>query len=509
MKNPTSEAWPTGAAPSGEYSAEDARLGVMRSYEPDALVDDPELQDLVHFAAELAQVPTALVTLVEEDRQRFLARFGLSQTETPRKVSFCAHAMLLGEGLTVEDAREDERFVDNPLVTGDPYIRFYHGQPLISDEGAPLGALCLISNEPRPGGLTALQKQGVAVLAQAVMRRLSARRINIARGRELAESDARFRLLSDNIPDIAWTCDENIQFDYFNAQWLETTGKPGPLETADWEEFLHADDWPVTRDHWAECIETQSEFQREFRLRQADGTYRWVIGRAVPIRNDRKEVIRWFGTITDIDDGYRLSESRDLLAKELSHRIKNIFAVVTGLISLNVRKQPEHKPFADDLVATLRALGRAHEYVRPAEKMGTDRDTLQGLFADLFAPYGGGEHSRVKVGGDDLPVAPRAATPMALIFHELATNSAKYGALATDDGHVDLTVEDGGDRVVVCWKEHGMLRKPDLDHEGFGSRLVDMSVRGQLEGDWSRRFEDDGLVVELTLSKKALGAPAS
>ena len=504
MKNPTSDAWPVGTAPSADFCGEDARLGVLESFQVEELKDDPELQALVNFAAELAEVPTALVSLVEQDRQRFLARFGLSQTETPRKVSFCAHAMLVGSGLTVEDAREDERFADNPLVTGEPHIRFYHGQPLVSDEGAPLGALCLISNEPRPGGLTATQKRGIEVLAQAVMRRLSARRMKIAGERELAESDARFRLMSDHIPDIAWTCDDELQFDYYNAKWLETTGRPGPLELADWEPFVHPDDWQRVQDQWSRTTSAHDVFQCEYRLLQADGNHRWALARAVPIEDGEGRVYRWFGTLTDIDDGYRLSESRDLLAKELSHRIKNIFAVITGLISLNVRQAPEHKPFADGLIATLRALGRAHEYVRPVDETGTSRDTLQGLFADLFAPYGGGEHSRVKVSGDDLPVAPRAATPMALIFHELATNSAKYGALATDDGHVDLTVEDKGTHVLVCWSEHGMLRKPDLTHEGFGSRLVDMSVRGSLEGDWERRFGDDGLVVELTLSKAAL-----
>ncbi|ANU06971.1 sensor histidine kinase [Paraurantiacibacter namhicola] len=509
MKNPVHLSWPTDAEPAPEFCGEDARMGVLRSFDAEAFVDDPELQAIVRYAAEMAGVPTALVTLVDEERQVFIAREGLEDRETPRELSFCAHAMLIGRGMTVEDAREDPRFADNPLVTGAPHVRFYHGQPLISGEGAPLGALCLVSPDARPGGLDPLQRKGVAVMAQAVMGRLERRRTAIAVDAELEERDARFRDLADSIPDIAWTAKPDGTVTFMNRRWFEYTGRTDFDPQLAARNCVHPDDFSKMEAARAVSLRDGTTFEFENRLLRHDGAYRWMITRAVPITDDSGAVVRWFGTITDIHAAHSLSESRDLLAKELSHRIKNIFAVITGLISLNVRKQPEHKPFADELIQTLRALGRAHEYVRPTDRIADEKDTLQGMFSDLFAPYGGGTHARVKVSGDDVPIGPRAATPLALIFHELATNSAKYGALAQERGDVDITLREEGDTVIIRWDENGVLHKPDTEHEGFGSRLVDMSVRGQLDGEWERRFGEDGLEVTLRLSRAALNGQVS
>jgi len=215
------------------------------------------------------------------------------------------------------------------------------------------------------------------------------------------------------------------------------------------------------------------------------------------------EPVRWFGTVTDIDEVHQALEERDLLAKELAHRIKNIFAVVIGLAMLKARKAPEHEPFAKDLTRVLQALGRAHEFVRPDD--GVAQDSLKGLLDALFAPYADSDDTpRVRIEGSDAAISQRAATPLALVFHELATNSAKYGALSADDGHVELSIGDAGEAIALVWTERGGPAVEEASESGFGSRLVEMSVTGQLQGTWERRFEPDGLVVELTMAKAAL-----
>src|SRR4051812_6539038 len=100
---------------------------------------DDKLQAIADFAAELCATSTALVSIVEEHRQRFLVRTNCDLTETPRAQSFCAHALARRDVLVVPDATEDPRFADNPLVTGEPFIRFYAGAPLVSAEGITLG----------------------------------------------------------------------------------------------------------------------------------------------------------------------------------------------------------------------------------------------------------------------------------------------------------------------------------------------------------------------------------
>jgi PAS domain S-box-containing protein len=477
-------------------SAEEAeRLRVLRAYSLDSLQDDPELAQIAAFAAKLCDAPVALVSLVEEERQRFLAREGIDATETPRDISFCTHAMLRDGMMEVPDALLDPQFAHNPLVTGEPRVRFYAGQPLKSEEGLPLGTLCIIDTVPRPQGLTAFQREGLEVLAQATMRRLRSRRHSTQARREHDEREAYMRTLADSIPAIAWSADAQGNFDYFNQRMVDFTGKPDDRNG----EAFHPEDWKKASALWQNCLKTGEIYEVEHRLCRHDGEYRWMISRAVPVRDAEGEIVRWFGTAVDIHDLYAASERSDLLAKELSHRIKNIFAVVAARVTLSVRKQPEHKPFADELIGTIQALGRAHDYVRPAGQ--SRRNSLHGLLGDLFSPYG---DAQVRVEGDDVTVSARAATPLALVFHELATNSAKYGALSVSEGAVELSIEDAGDTLRLHWVERGGPPAKKAPKEGFGSRLVELSLSGQLGGSWERRFEAEGLVCDIRLAKASV-----
>lgn len=155
---------------------ESKRAETMAAFDFASLRDTAALRRITAFAAALCDAPVALVSLVEEHRQSFLARTGLDVTETPRETSFCQYAMREGTIMTVPDATADPRFADNPLVTGEPGIRFYAGAPLVTDHGVPLGALCIIAHEARPDGLSALQRQGLLVLADDVMHRFNASR---------------------------------------------------------------------------------------------------------------------------------------------------------------------------------------------------------------------------------------------------------------------------------------------------------------------------------------------
>ena len=474
-------------------------LQILASYAPDALEGDAELAAITRFAAHLCGADIAAITVAGGARESFLASHGTPRREIKREVAFCPHAMKQTGTLVVPDASKDSRFADYPSVKRAPRIRFYAGQPLITPEGVAIGTLSILDHEPRPEGLTEVQREGLEVLADAVMLRLRAHRKRLEIVREAEAREAQFRTLADSIPAIAWTADAEGKFEYFNKQMVEFTGDPEDKEG----KSFHPDDWKRASAAWQNSLRTGKIYQIEHRLCRHDGEYRWMISRAVPVRDEDGKIVRWFGTAVDIHDIYAASEARDLLAKELSHRIKNIFAVIAGLVQLLVRKRPEYREFADDLSATIRALGRAHDFVRPAAA-GEHENNLQGLLEKIFAPYGTDKHARVRVGGDDCPISSRAATPLALVFHELATNAAKYGALATTDGHVELQVEARKKDLQFTWTEHGGS-KPKADPKpGFGTRLVEMSVTGQLGGCWERKFSDGGLVVELTVAKKAI-----
>lgn len=131
---------------------EDERLSALREL---LLLDTPpeeRFDRLARFVAEQLDVPIALLTLVDGQRQWFKARVGIEATETPRDISFCGHAIMKNDLFIVEDASRDPRFSDNPLVTGEPHIRFYAGAPLSAPGGHRIGTLCVIDTVPRTLG---------------------------------------------------------------------------------------------------------------------------------------------------------------------------------------------------------------------------------------------------------------------------------------------------------------------------------------------------------------------
>lgn len=149
-------------------SNEKERLDALRRYEildTDAEID---LEEIVQLASAIYQTPISLVSLIDENRQWFKARLGLDVPETNRDVAFCSHVLLEEDMMVVENALEDKRFFDNPLVTSDPNIRFYAGAPLITSDGFKLGTLCIIDKQPHK--LTEQQKFALKTLSKQVIK---------------------------------------------------------------------------------------------------------------------------------------------------------------------------------------------------------------------------------------------------------------------------------------------------------------------------------------------------
>ena len=478
------------------------------------------LDDITAFAARLCDAPISLVSIVEDVRQRFLARVGLDAQETLRDVSFCAHAMLGAQVFIVPDATTDPRFTDNALVTGHPHIRFYAGAPLIGRDGEPLGALCVIDTSPR-ADLTPLQREGLELLARQVMMELEGRRRDrdmIAKQRldaaAVADSDRMFRTLADTMPQMVWSTLPDGYHDYYNARWYEYTGVPvGSTDGAAWNGMFHPDDQEAAWSRWRNSLETGQPYEIEYRLRHHSGQYRWTLGRALPIRGSKGQIIRWIGTCTDIHEQRLMMEERELIAHELSHRIKNIFSVIAGLVGLSAREHPAIRPVADDLRDRILALGRAHDFVRPhsaesAPRVGQGQGRLWGVLDQIFAPYRNIDGSRILLSGDDPAIDDRSATPLALLFHELATNAAKYGALSVADGRVHLHISREGDDVRLEWREQGGPVTAPAKAEGFGSRLMTLSVERQLGGRLERDWRSDGLCLTLWIPSRSMSRAA-
>jgi predicted signal transduction protein with EAL and GGDEF domain/PAS domain-containing protein len=154
------------------------RLANLRMYNILDSAAERAFDDITLLASRLCQTPISIITLVDEERQWFKSHTGTELSQTDRDSSFCAHAIAGDEPFVISDALEDERFRDNPLVTGDPHVRFYAGMPLISAEGFALGALCVIDRVPR--SISAEQLEALQSLGRQVVNLLELRRVTAA-----------------------------------------------------------------------------------------------------------------------------------------------------------------------------------------------------------------------------------------------------------------------------------------------------------------------------------------
>lgn len=150
------------------HSPEQERIAALRSYDVLDTPAEAEFDAIVRQAAAELGTPIALVSLIDENRQWFKAKVGLGVSETPRSISFCTHAIEGDDVFVIDNAKQDSRFADNSLVTGDPNIRFYAGAPLKTPSGRRIGTLCVIDREPR-SGLSAGQKATLERLAERTM----------------------------------------------------------------------------------------------------------------------------------------------------------------------------------------------------------------------------------------------------------------------------------------------------------------------------------------------------
>ena len=328
----------------------------------------------------------------------------------------------------------------------------------------------------------------------------------------IRESEKQFHALAESIPQLAWIMDAKGYIFWFNQRWFDYTNTTlDGMKGQGWRSVHDPAEVDRVVKHLSHCVSTGEVWEDTFPLRGADGTYRWFLSRAQPIRDESGKIVRWFGTNTDVED-QRLSEKlRDLLLKELDHRVKNLFSIIGGMVSLSARSALT----ADDLAKTIRgriaALARAHALIRISKPAsGVPRETtLENLVRAIVEPYTDAatphDDIRVMVEGPQVTLGTEATTAMALVLHELATNAAKYGAFSTPVGHIKISWVIKKNEIALSWQERGgpsVLGPPAK--EGFGSLLARHSIEGQLHGNLAFIWDADGLTANLSATVERL-----
>jgi len=269
---------------------------------------------------------------------------------------------------------------------------------------------------------------------------------------------------------------------------------------------IHPQDLDRVRAAFTATREIMGPYEVDFRILH-EGEVRWVSARG---RGEDQGIVArvMFGIFLDVSERKRAEEARELLANEMSHRVKNLFAIASALTSISSRSTTTAQEMADDLTRRLRSLGRAHDLIRPRLSDQRAASQLGELLATLLEAYddGGEGRERIRITAPGVLVGEASVTTIALIVHELATNSLKYGALSKATGVLDVTCEAQDSDLDIIWTETGGPPVSTIRGDpGFGSELVNMSITEQLGGSIEFDWRSDGLVVHLRMSRARLG----
>jgi PAS domain S-box-containing protein len=240
-----------------------------------------------------------------------------------------------------------------------------------------------------------------------------------------------------------------------------------------------------------------------------DGSFVEISLTISPIRNSRGKIVGASKIARDITELRKARDRQHLLLREMSHRVKNLFALSGSIVGLSARSAKSPHELAESTRARLSALARAHALTF-AHGFGEDArqpTTLQSLVQTIVAPFDEPEYPRIAISGTDAGVSGSAITSLALLLHEFATNAAKYGALSADTGSVKVIFAEEGDSIVVHWTEHGgpPVAAPN-GGLGFGDVLSRIAVSDQLGGEIVRDWRPEGLAIRLSLPRSRLEA---
>lgn len=315
---------------------------------------------------------------------------------------------------------------------------------------------------------------------------------------KLAVEAAGVALWAWNVDDDRFTMDER-GFELWGVPWAET------VTFDELSEHIHPADRDRVRAAFAATRAVLGPYETDFRIMVGEDI-RWIAARG---QGEDVGIVgrTMFGIFLDVTNRKQAEEGHELLAGEMSHRVKNLLAIAAGLTQITSRTTSSTKDMAQELIQRLTALGRAHDLVRPLPDNQGSAALLGDLLSVLLAPYDdlGAFSGRIRVAVERMGVGENAATSLAMVVHELATNSLKYGALSSDDGTLDVSTQPGGDDLSLIWMERGgpPVEAPP-EAEGFGSKLVRHSIYRQLGGTIEHQWLPGGLVVTVRLNRGKL-----
>jgi PAS domain S-box-containing protein len=330
----------------------------------------------------------------------------------------------------------------------------------------------------------------------------------VERTASLREGEERMRLAVEAGQLGTWETDLPTRMTTRSPLGLSIVGFPPEMARTsvdDWSVRIHPADRPSVLDRWQRLIEGElANYQVEYRFHRPDGAWRWLVSSGAAVRTDPEtgRPLLLAGTMQDITERHDAEERRELLTQEVNHRARNTLAIVQAILRLTRARNPDD--FARLVEGRIAALARAQALLAAERWSGAP---LAKLITDELAPFGmadvagcGGDR-RFRLDGAAFRVRSEAVQPLGMVFHELATNAAKHGALSVPEGRVSVSwsVEGPGGTLRIRWVETHGPHPGFPARRGVGSRVIEATVMGQLGGTVDRRWPDEGMVCDIVL----------
>lgn len=300
---------------------------------------------------------------------------------------------------------------------------------------------------------------------------------------------------------------ETDAFD-MDEQAFELWGLPAkdPVTFEDLSSRIHPADRDRVRTAFTATRALIGAYEIDFRILLGEEV-RWISARGLG-NDEGLHKGQMSGVFLDVTGRKQAEEGHELLAGEMSHRVKNLLAIAAGLTNMASRSASSVEQMARELTGRLTALGRAHDLVRPLPHNQGRAALLGDLIAVLLSPYDdtGAFSGRIRVAVPRMGIGEKSATTVALVIHELATNSLKYGALSVDTGMLDISGSSTEQEITMVWTERGGPAVEPPEGPGYGSKLLKRSVTGQLGGSLETDWSEAGIIVTVTMNAERLAS---
>ena len=322
------------------------------------------------------------------------------------------------------------------------------------------------------------------------------------RQKALQASEEQARLALDAGHMGTWWYDHARGVGGWSGQASLLLGLPPDEKTVtlqEWRAIIHPDDVRRVEDRLRDAVLNDGQYEDEYRVRRPDGTICWINSRGRIFFNSNRKPSSFVGVFQDITDRKQAEDQQRFLLDELNHRVKNTLATVQSIASQTLRSTSGSAQFKEAFEGRLLALSKTHDLL--TRKSWREAD-LHDIAEQELAPYRK-SNERVLIDGPSVNLPARYAINLGLVLHELVTNAAKYGALSTPAGHLELRwavapSRDPPDRLSIHWRETGGPPVEPPSREGFGSRLIRRSIEGELAGDLNIEFAPNGVTYDIS-----------